>query len=72
MGIVKRNGNTLLDFYNKILIGYNITILNVSQTYISYKIEKNGIDFDLILVLFDNDDRIKFIKICSQHDIKIN
>lgn len=72
MSVIRRNGNTLLDFYDKLLIGYNITIIEFTPTNISYKIEKNGIEFDLNLILFNNDDRIKFIKICSQHDIKIN
>lgn len=72
MGAIRRNGNTLLDFYDKILIGYSITIIEFTQTNILYKIEKNGIEFDLNLILFNNDDRIKFIKICSEHNIKIN
>ena len=40
MVVVRNGSNDLLQFYDKILIGYNITILKITQTKILYKIEK--------------------------------
>lgn len=69
--VVMRNGsNDLLQFYDKILMGYNITILKITQTKILYKIEKNDIEFNLHINLYDNADYIKFLKICVEYDIK--
>jgi hypothetical protein len=68
--VVVRNGsNDLLQFYDKILIGYNITILKITQTKILYKIEKNDIEFNLHINLLNNIDRINFIKLFTKNNI---